>query len=174
MFTTEEISLSQLCSLPCVTGTTGRISHQWKSQTALDMIKHRPKHRVAIFLKNIVQNIAIMMPLTMLIAHPYTLVKRGLSTRSPLRRYPASCSCDAGKETKMRKRNPLSCKHIAVVYSYFSVWSSEIFLLLTINEYQLVSRLDSVSRSWRFILWDLEFKFGSIQLDGHFCLFNNI
>ena len=58
MFTTEEISLSQLCSLPCVTGTTGRISHQWKSQTALDMIKHRPKHQVAIFLKNIVQNIA--------------------------------------------------------------------------------------------------------------------
>ena len=58
MFTTEEISLSQLCSLPCVTGTTGRISPQWKSQTALDMIKHRPKHRVAIFLKNIVQNIA--------------------------------------------------------------------------------------------------------------------
>ena len=101
-------------------------------------------------------------------------VKLGLSTRSPLRRYSASCSCDAGKGTKMRKRYPLSCKHIAVVYSYFSVWSSEIFLLLTINEYQLVSRLDSVSRSWRFILWDLEFKFGSIQLVGHFCLFNNI
>ena len=65
------------------------------------------------------QNIAIMMPLTMLIAHPYMLVKRGLSTRYPLRRYPASCSCDAGKGTKLRKRNLLSCKHIAVVYSYF-------------------------------------------------------
>ena len=24
------------------------------------------------------------------------------------------------------------------------------------------------------MLWDLEFKFGSIQLVGHFCLFNNI
>ena len=56
----------------------------------------------------------------------------------------------------------------------FSVWSSEIFLLLTINDYQLVSRFDSVLRSWRFILWDLELKFGSIQLVGHFCLFNNI
>ena len=33
----------------------------------------------------------------------------------------------------------------------FSVWCSEIFLLLTINDYQLVSRLDSVLRSWRFI-----------------------
>ena len=65
------------------------------------------------------QNIALMMPLTMLIAHPYTLVRRGLSTRYPLRRYPASCSCDAGKGTKLGKRNLLSCKHIAVVYSYF-------------------------------------------------------
>ena len=65
------------------------------------------------------QNIALMMPLTMLIAHPYTLVKRGLSTRYPLRRYPASCSCDAGKGTKLRKINLLSCKHITVVYSYF-------------------------------------------------------
>ena len=38
MFTTEEISLSQLCSLPCVTGTTGRISPQRIScaQTALN------------------------------------------------------------------------------------------------------------------------------------------
>ena len=38
MFTTEEISLSQLCSLPCVTGTTGRISPQRIScaQTTLD------------------------------------------------------------------------------------------------------------------------------------------
>ena len=38
MFTTEEISLSQLCSLPCVTGITGRISPQQRSfaQTALD------------------------------------------------------------------------------------------------------------------------------------------
>ena len=54
------------------------------------------------------QNIALMMPLTMLIAHTYTLVKRGLSTRYPLRRYPASCSIDAGKGTELSKRNFLS------------------------------------------------------------------
>ena len=55
-------------------------------------------------------------------------VKRRLRTRSPLRRYPASFSCDAGKGTKLRKRNLLSCKHIAVVYSYFfCVISSDYF-----------------------------------------------
>ena len=42
-------------------------------------------------------------------------VKRRLRTRSPLRQYPATCSCDAGKGTKLRKRNLLSCKHITVV-----------------------------------------------------------
>ena len=35
-------------------------------------------------------------------------VKRRLRTRSPLRRYPASFSCDAGKGTKLRGRNLLS------------------------------------------------------------------
>ena len=49
-----------------------------------------------------------------------------------------------------------------------------VILLLAINIYHKVSRLDTLLKSWRLILWDLEFKFGSIQLDGHFCLFIQI
>ena len=79
-------------------------------------------------------------------------VKRGLATRSPLRRYPASCTCDANMGSKLRKKIHLRCKHIALVYSYFfSVW----FAMIT-------SDTDDKYISSGVNLW---FRFKEVEVD---------
>ena len=55
-------------------------------------------------------------------------VKRRLRTRSPLRQYPASFSCDAGKGTKLRRRNLLSFWQ-----PLFSVWFSVIIFAIDVK-----------------------------------------
>ena len=140
MFTTEEISLSQLCSLPCVTGTTGRISPQRIScaQTTLDQrvgvgdqhrqrhhqcnvllfIKHRPKHRGAIFLKIIVQNIASL-------SKKCDIFTGCLGFRKATQKQRQTSM--ASFLLKIRSRTPLSQK-CASLCSYSWAWEEECFV----------------------------------------------